>query len=151
MAGGPGFEPRLTESESAVLPLNYPPIRTPYWDRRAGRVAQGPGVGSTQYVWFRRRKICPVILCLFGGLDWEGRKTLRGFAPSSYLMRWVAMGLWNSILWMRRSWGGRRADVPRARGSRDGGGDALTHPRFGHYSRALPRASGAASRSRVGS
>ena len=25
MAGGPGFEPRLTESESAVLPLNYPP------------------------------------------------------------------------------------------------------------------------------
>jgi hypothetical protein len=26
MAGGPGFEPRLTESESAVLPLNYPPL-----------------------------------------------------------------------------------------------------------------------------
>ena len=26
MAGGLGFEPRLTESESAVLPLNYPPI-----------------------------------------------------------------------------------------------------------------------------
>src|ERR1700730_11428024 len=25
MAGGPGFEPGLTESESAVLPLNYPP------------------------------------------------------------------------------------------------------------------------------
>ena len=25
MAGGPGFEPRLTESESVVLPLNYPP------------------------------------------------------------------------------------------------------------------------------
>lgn len=25
VAGGPGFEPRLTESESAVLPLNYPP------------------------------------------------------------------------------------------------------------------------------
>ena len=24
MAGGPGFEPGLTESESAVLPLNYP-------------------------------------------------------------------------------------------------------------------------------
>src|ERR1700674_1847014 len=24
LAGGPGFEPRLTESESAVLPLNYP-------------------------------------------------------------------------------------------------------------------------------
>ena len=27
MAGGPGFEPRLTESESAVLPLNYFPKR----------------------------------------------------------------------------------------------------------------------------
>ncbi len=25
LAGGLGFEPRLTESESAVLPLNYPP------------------------------------------------------------------------------------------------------------------------------
>ncbi len=25
MAGGPGFEPRLPESESGVLPLNYPP------------------------------------------------------------------------------------------------------------------------------
>ena len=25
VAGGLGFEPRLTESESAVLPLNYPP------------------------------------------------------------------------------------------------------------------------------
>jgi hypothetical protein len=29
VAGGPGFEPRLTESESAVLPLNYPPPRKP--------------------------------------------------------------------------------------------------------------------------
>ncbi len=27
MAGGRGFEPRLTESESAVLPLNYPPTK----------------------------------------------------------------------------------------------------------------------------
>lgn len=25
MAGGPGFEPRLTGSEPVVLPLNYPP------------------------------------------------------------------------------------------------------------------------------
>lgn len=43
VAGGPGFEPRLTESESAVLPLNYPPagrapqrsspMRTPLTDR----------------------------------------------------------------------------------------------------------------------
>ena len=28
VAGGRGFEPRLTESESAVLPLNYPPINS---------------------------------------------------------------------------------------------------------------------------
>ena len=27
VAGGPGFEPRLSESESEVLPLNYPPPR----------------------------------------------------------------------------------------------------------------------------
>ena len=27
MAGEPGLEPRLTESESAVLPLNYSPTR----------------------------------------------------------------------------------------------------------------------------
>ena len=26
VAGGPGFEPGLEESESTVLPLNYPPI-----------------------------------------------------------------------------------------------------------------------------
>ena len=30
LAGGLGFEPRLTESESAVLPLNYPPMRRAY-------------------------------------------------------------------------------------------------------------------------
>ena len=30
LAGGLGFEPRLTESESAVLPLNYPPIAQRY-------------------------------------------------------------------------------------------------------------------------
>ncbi len=29
MAGELGFEPRLTESESAVLPLNYSPIALP--------------------------------------------------------------------------------------------------------------------------
>src|SRR2546430_16176337 len=30
MAGGLGFDPRLTESESAVLPLTYPPVRKTY-------------------------------------------------------------------------------------------------------------------------
>src|SRR5260370_33880515 len=34
LAGGLGFEPRLTESESAVLPLNYPP---PAKTRASGR------------------------------------------------------------------------------------------------------------------
>ena len=34
LAGEPGFEPRSTESESAVLPLNYPPNRL---NRAAGR------------------------------------------------------------------------------------------------------------------
>ena len=42
LAGGLGFEPRLTESESAVLPLNYPPTRR---RRRVARLA-GPG-GAT--------------------------------------------------------------------------------------------------------
>src|SRR5262245_31897740 len=37
VAGGLGFEPRLTESESAVLPLNYPPIGT----RQSVSVASG--------------------------------------------------------------------------------------------------------------
>src|SRR6185437_903388 len=36
MAGGPGFEPRLTESESAVLPLNYPPTAASSAALRAG-------------------------------------------------------------------------------------------------------------------
>jgi hypothetical protein len=35
LAGGPGFEPGLTESESAVLPLNYPPTR---WKAKFGRM-----------------------------------------------------------------------------------------------------------------
>ena len=38
MAGGLGFEPRLTESESAVLPLDDPPRA---WDAKAHRSAQG--------------------------------------------------------------------------------------------------------------
>ena len=31
MAEGPGFEPGTTESESAVLPLNYPSIRLAFY------------------------------------------------------------------------------------------------------------------------
>src|SRR5690606_30108868 len=33
MAGGPGFEPGLPESESGVLPLNYPPKGLPSCER----------------------------------------------------------------------------------------------------------------------
>ena len=40
VAGGLGFEPRLTESESAVLPLNYPPTRARM--RRGWRKAASP-------------------------------------------------------------------------------------------------------------
>ena len=29
MAGEQGFEPQITESESAVIPLNYSPMATP--------------------------------------------------------------------------------------------------------------------------
>ena len=43
MAGGPGFEPRLTESESAVLPLNYPPSERA-WERRL----DNEGAGAAQ-------------------------------------------------------------------------------------------------------
>lgn len=34
MAGEPGFEPRLTESESVVLPLNYSPAGSGLWPAR---------------------------------------------------------------------------------------------------------------------
>ncbi len=40
LAGGLGFEPRLTESESAVLPLNYPPIRDLPEIEPAGAIAK---------------------------------------------------------------------------------------------------------------
>lgn len=72
MAGGPGFEPRLTESESAVLPLNYPPNAGPHSRYPAfptgcgplpsGRLAERDGIGASDTggrarpaVWGRRR------------------------------------------------------------------------------------------------
>ena len=36
VAGGPGFEPRLSESESEVLPLNYPPRESVFSTSPAG-------------------------------------------------------------------------------------------------------------------
>lgn len=44
LAGGPGFEPRLTESESAVLPLNYPPAGS-----RVSLLNSGPCGPSNQF------------------------------------------------------------------------------------------------------
>ncbi len=35
-AGGRGFEPRLTDSESAVLPLDEPPKQMAFYHRRFG-------------------------------------------------------------------------------------------------------------------
>lgn len=49
VAGGPGFEPGLTESESAVLPLNYPPP----WRRE--RRFPGPSA-ATHSVGTRRQR-----------------------------------------------------------------------------------------------
>src|SRR5262249_20079216 len=46
MAGGLGFEPRLTESESAVLPLNYPPIGKSNQIRSGMDQASQSGPGS---------------------------------------------------------------------------------------------------------
>jgi hypothetical protein len=51
--GGPGFEPRLTESESAVLPLNYPPTGSSKKALRRTFVAQAtlnmaPGVDAVK-------------------------------------------------------------------------------------------------------
>jgi hypothetical protein len=54
LAGGPGFEPRLTESESAVLPLNYPPTAAQgrvFARRRAASIAKRCG---------RRKRFGPV-------------------------------------------------------------------------------------------
>src|ERR671912_59738 len=45
LAGGLGFEPRLTESESAVLPLNYPPSGA------AGRHRLGRQRGRPEATW----------------------------------------------------------------------------------------------------
>src|SRR5262245_27851151 len=47
VAGGLGFEPRLTESESAVLPLNYPPTLATSVGRGAGQASGPPVPGLT--------------------------------------------------------------------------------------------------------
>src|SRR5262245_33835851 len=57
LAGGLGFEPRLTESESAVLPLNYPPTAVSGRDGVVGpapRAAPRASAGSSRY-----RKVPP--------------------------------------------------------------------------------------------
>lgn len=44
LAGGPGFEPRFSESESDVLPLNYPPtLSSPAVEKYASGGERRPG------------------------------------------------------------------------------------------------------------
>ena len=60
LAGGPGFEPGLAESESAVLPLNYPPPRASSREeprlRRVGRIGERPVCSAlgAQIGWLER-------------------------------------------------------------------------------------------------
>jgi hypothetical protein len=58
LAGGLGFEPRLTESESAVLPLNYPPTRRAgtRWLYRGGEYRSRPGLEAARPEYPRWRK-----------------------------------------------------------------------------------------------
>ena len=49
MAGGRGFEPRLTESESVVLPLDDPPVDSPC-GRHRGRVCIKAELGMQSYL-----------------------------------------------------------------------------------------------------
>ncbi len=42
MAGGRGFEPRLTDPESAVLPLDDPPLRHALYHNSAGKAKIEP-------------------------------------------------------------------------------------------------------------
>ena len=48
LAGGRGVEPRLTDPESAVLPLNYPPVRQRFYHRREGEGRPGPVQSARQ-------------------------------------------------------------------------------------------------------
>ncbi len=69
LAGGPGFEPRLTESESAVLPLNYPPPAKKISTQQEGggleRGAHPVNTGAHVIIAFFISKIIP---CLTGCL-----------------------------------------------------------------------------------
>src|SRR5215213_1838376 len=60
LAGGLGFEPRLTESESAVLPLNYPPKPVHMPPRWGGRIS--PAFDLAQH------RVCPGAYCCLSDL-----------------------------------------------------------------------------------
>ena len=120
VAGGPGFEPRLTESEFAVLPLNYPPQR-PQRDackahlatlirkgrRSEGRAGIGFGSGFTS--------LCGVYdpdppFPWSAGSRKEGRSPEmnprvcdRAVSPALYaiLFSFSRLFLWSSIYWSR--------------------------------------------------
>ena len=58
VAGGPGFEPRLTGSEPVVLPLNYPPAGAgsgpARMDLAAGDPVGKPGFSASERAWARK-------------------------------------------------------------------------------------------------
>ena len=49
LAGEPGFEPRLTESESVVLPLNYSPPEVSLARSVSGLIDKSFGIAKTQF------------------------------------------------------------------------------------------------------
>src|SRR5215510_5660139 len=73
LAGGLGFEPRFSESESDVLPLNYPPPGTPCYHfcsilqidaRRRGFPRAGLPAATGPQTSFRRTVRPPALLWL---------------------------------------------------------------------------------------
>src|SRR5215208_4298970 len=76
MAGGLGFEPRLTESESAVLPLNYPPKDRSGRGRFLRRVAK---LGVQAIAQHSGRRNCETPLLSAAGL--RARRSIPFFVP----------------------------------------------------------------------
>src|ERR1700731_2837906 len=123
LAGGPGFEPRLTESESAVLPLNYPPQPATRrlrggpcgfdarLSKRAAVVKAAPGsVSAPALLRFVALTIRTPHFPWSAGSRKEGRSPEmnprvrdRAVSPALYafLFSFSRLFLWSSIYWSR--------------------------------------------------